>query len=358
MAVMPQTSSGLPRGRVIYPGTAAPIWVWEADGPPGAPTLLLLHGWMATAALNWYPSLAYLGQRFRVVAPNLRGHGREGCGAPPFSLEGCSDDLAALIDELDIRRPIAVGYSMGGALAQVLARRHGDLLGGIVLCATAATFARRVKLRPLVRLTGSVLSKTARAHPEGAASLLRWRLKRHDRAAAIRRARVASASIGAPVDLRTSPGRAARAASLAAAPPSGPGPGPVQSFEVGAARSADGSEPGPGADLAVLPASPDRTWAMEERGLSHLAAYVEAGAELNAYDSSAWLAELRLPTAVVVTARDRTVAPWRQEAMAALVPGARRYSVEAGHDAAVTHSDIFLPVLAGACLAVAARGRP
>jgi pimeloyl-ACP methyl ester carboxylesterase len=310
---------------------------------------------MATAALNWYPSLAYLGQRFRVVAPNLRGHGREGCGAPPFSLEGCSDDLAALINELEIRHPIAVGYSMGGALAQVLARRHGDLLGGIVLCATAATFARRVKLRPLVRLTGSVLSKTARAHPEGAASLLRWRLKRHDQAAALRRARVASRSTGDPLDLRTVQAPAARQASLAAGPSSGPGP--EQSFEAGAARSGDGAEPEPGAALAVLPASPDRAWAMEERGLSHLAAYVEAGAELNAYDSSAWLAELRLPTAVVVTARDRTVAPWRQEAMAALVPGARRYSVEAGHDAAVTHSDIFLPVLAGACLAVAARGR-
>ena len=62
----------------------APTWTWEVPGPPGAPALLLLHGWMATAALNWYGALEYLGGSFRVVAPNLRGHGRAGRGTPPF----------------------------------------------------------------------------------------------------------------------------------------------------------------------------------------------------------------------------------------------------------------------------------
>ncbi len=112
------------------------------------PAILLLHGWMATAALNWYGSLGYLGRYFHAVAPDLRGHGREGRGAPPFTVEGCADDLAALIRELSLGQVIVVGYSMGGAIAQMLARRHRDVVRGLVLCATAASFARRVKLRP------------------------------------------------------------------------------------------------------------------------------------------------------------------------------------------------------------------
>jgi 3-oxoadipate enol-lactonase len=275
---------------------AAPMWAWEMEGPPGAPTLLLLHGWMATAALNWYAALPYLSHQFRLVAPNLRGHGREGCGAPPFSLDSCSDDLAALIDELRVQRAIAVGYSMGGAVAQVMARRHREVLDGIVLCATGASFARRVKLRPLVRATGKVISGAARRHPSQAAAFLRWRLARHDRVAAAERAR-----------------------------------GPA-----GAAGGAGGLVR-------------NRAWAMEERSHSHLAAFIEAGAELNAYDSSSWLPTLDLPAAVVVTARDRIVAPWRQDAMAALIHGARRYSVDAGHDAVATSPELFLPVLARAC---------
>jgi pimeloyl-ACP methyl ester carboxylesterase len=94
---------------------------------------------------------------------------------------------------------------------------------------------------------------------------------------------------------------------------------------------------------------------MEERRLSLLAAFLEAGAELNGYDSSSWLPTLDLPAAVVVTARDRTVPPWRQEAMAALIPGARRYPIDAGHDAAVNGRDLFLPVLARACKDLAPR---
>lgn len=291
---------------------------------------MLLHGWMATAALNWYSSLAYLGQRFRVVAPNLRGHGREGRLAPPFSLDACSDDLAALILALDLEGVIVVGYSMGGAAAQVLARRHRDLLGGIVLCATAASFARRIRLRPLVRATNRVTSSAARAWPSGADAFLRWQLRRHDRAVAARSARGNQE----------------------------PSVAEMASFEVAAAQVTDGAEPEPGAGRragrqggragVTGPRGHDQ-WALDERALSHLAAFIESGAELNAYDSSSWLPHLDVPAAAVVTRRDQVVAPWRQEAMAALLPGCRRYSVDAGHDAAFSNLDIFLPVLARAC---------
>jgi pimeloyl-ACP methyl ester carboxylesterase len=94
-------------------------------------------------------------------------------------------------------------------------------------------------------------------------------------------------------------------------------------------------------------------WALAERSMSDLAAFIEAGAALNAYDSSGWLPQLDVPSAVLITAGDTVVAPWRQEGMAALIPGAQRFRVEGGHDAVVAQPDVFLPILRDACAAVA-----
>jgi pimeloyl-ACP methyl ester carboxylesterase len=128
----------LPPGRVVeIPGRGA-LFLREVSGPRGAPVLLLAHGLAMTADLNWAMSLAALGRHFRVVAPDLRGHGR-GIPIPSgdwFSIEECADDLAALADVLGVDRCIAVGYSMGGLVTQALWRRHRDLVEGLVLCAT------------------------------------------------------------------------------------------------------------------------------------------------------------------------------------------------------------------------------
>ena len=112
--------------------------VWECPGPPGAGTLVLIHGVAGTAELNWGKVFAPLGRHFRVVAADLRGHGDGIRLRSRFRLEDCADDVAALASVLDIRRFAAVGYSMGGMVAQLLYRRHASLLSGLVLCSTAA----------------------------------------------------------------------------------------------------------------------------------------------------------------------------------------------------------------------------
>jgi 3-oxoadipate enol-lactonase len=104
-------------------------------------TLVLLHGWTSTAALNWFCCFSPLAAEFRVVALDQRGHGRGLRGRPPFRLEDCADDVAALIEQLQTGPVTAVGYSMGGAVAQLLAQRHPGYLDGLVLCATAARFS-------------------------------------------------------------------------------------------------------------------------------------------------------------------------------------------------------------------------
>ena len=116
-------------------------WACDVPGPTaGAPVVVLLHGLMATGALNWGAHIDVLTDRFRVVAIDHRGHGR-GISAP-FTLEACADDAMALLDVLGIDNAILAGYSMGGPIAQLAWRRHPERVSGLVLCATAATFRR------------------------------------------------------------------------------------------------------------------------------------------------------------------------------------------------------------------------
>ena len=130
----------MPAGRRLdLPGRGT-IFVREAFGPAGAPTVLLVHGLLASADLNWSLAIPKLATVYRVVAPDLRGHG-DGMRTRRFDATECADDLAAIVQTLELGRVIVVGYSLGGLVAQLFARRHPALVVGLVLCATAHNFA-------------------------------------------------------------------------------------------------------------------------------------------------------------------------------------------------------------------------
>jgi 3-oxoadipate enol-lactonase len=101
---------------------------------------MLLHGWTATADLNWFTTFELLGQHFRIIAPDHRGHGQGIRLKGSFRLEDCADDVAAIADILGINTFIPVGYSMGGTIAQLIWQRHESRVRGLVLCSTAPHF--------------------------------------------------------------------------------------------------------------------------------------------------------------------------------------------------------------------------
>jgi 3-oxoadipate enol-lactonase len=133
---VPEPPIDPPPGRIVHVPGRGEFFLRDSGGE--GPALLLLHGWMVSADLNWlaaYDALAAAG--YRVLALDHRGHGRGLRTPEPFRLTHCSDDAAAILRHEAIERVVVVGYSMGGPIACLLARDHPDLVAAIVLCATA-----------------------------------------------------------------------------------------------------------------------------------------------------------------------------------------------------------------------------
>ena len=143
----PEPPVPLPPGTVVHVPGRGELFVRDTggDGPP----LLLLHGWTATADLNWfhqYEALAAAG--YRAIALDHRGHGRGLRTFADFRLHDCADDAVALAEHLGLGPVTAVGYSMGGPIALLAARRHPAAVAGIVLCATSSNW-RALRMRGL-----------------------------------------------------------------------------------------------------------------------------------------------------------------------------------------------------------------
>lgn len=125
---------GLP-GRVRRAGATSYRFV---PGPAGAPTVVLLHGWTSTADVTWHGVYGPLSRHFSIIAPDLRGHGVGPRGGSRSRLTDVATDVVGLLQALDPGPVVLVGYSMGGAAAQIVARQRQDLLLGMVVCASAS----------------------------------------------------------------------------------------------------------------------------------------------------------------------------------------------------------------------------
>lgn len=149
---LPPVPPCLPSGQVINLIGRGEVFVRDSGGAPADPPVLLLHGWTASADLNFFPVYAQLASSYRVIALDLRGHGRGMRSTEPFSLEDCADDAAALLSQLGAGQAIVVGYSMGGPVGLLLAQRHPGTVAALVMQATALEWRRTARERMVWRL--------------------------------------------------------------------------------------------------------------------------------------------------------------------------------------------------------------
>ncbi len=108
-------------GKGAYASAGDLKMYYEIDGA-GRP-LVLLHG--AFMSANVYPALA---ESRQVIAVDLQGHGRTADIDRPLTFEQMADDVAALLQQLNIEQTDVFGYSMGGKVGLALAFRHPELV--------------------------------------------------------------------------------------------------------------------------------------------------------------------------------------------------------------------------------------
>jgi 3-oxoadipate enol-lactonase len=292
LAIRTVAPDTVPPGRFVeLPGRGTTFAV-DVAGPPGAPTLFLLHGLAVTGYLNWFPAFAALAEDFRVVSMDLRGHGRGIPLSGRFKLSDCADDADALADVLGVEQVVPVGYSLGGPVAQLMWRRHPKRVAGMVLCATSRNFGGTPHERAFYStLIAGIYGIRAVRHLPG--------------------------PFHHPVAVPTSE------------------------------RIQEEIEHG-----RIAP------WAIAELRQASPQVVLQAMRALGGFTSHRWVGEIDVPTAVVVTTKDRFVAADRQLKLARAIPGATIHPTHASHAACVLGAQRFVPSLVEACRSVAARLDP
>lgn len=147
-------------------------------GPEDAPPLVLLHGWSFDGEMNYFKLIPELSQRYRLIIPDHRNHGKSDWIRGRFVVEDLAFVLGGVLDELGYDRVNLLGYSMGGMAAQVFAHRHPERVDRLILAATAAYPIDR--LRILARIAFWLARAFARVSKKEAAMFTYGYLNRHD----------------------------------------------------------------------------------------------------------------------------------------------------------------------------------
>jgi 3-oxoadipate enol-lactonase len=204
----------------------------------------------------------------RVLAVDARGHGPGLRADEPFTLAGCASDAAALVRELGCGPVIAVGYSMGGPIAALMARDHPETVAALVQCATA----REWKDPRMKALWG------------GMGALRLWLILF-----------------------------------------------PLQAWRWGLR-------------WAGFPDSQTTSWVAAELSRGSARDIAEAGRELGRFDSRTWIRQLDVPSAVVVTTRDKAVPPRKQYELAESLR-APTFEIACDHSGVTVKGEEFCRVL-------------
>jgi 3-oxoadipate enol-lactonase len=156
----------VPSGQMIsLPGRGSTFvsTAGELDGE--RPPLMLLHALACTAGLTWFTAFPRLADHHSVAMFDQRWHGRGIRAGRRFRIEDLADDAVAVADALGIERFVPVGYSLGGAVAQLVWKRHPDRVSGLVLAATSRNYRVSSLESGFFKVLPPLLSPLALASP-------------------------------------------------------------------------------------------------------------------------------------------------------------------------------------------------
>jgi 3-oxoadipate enol-lactonase/4-carboxymuconolactone decarboxylase len=119
------------------PKPRGPRLRYELAGPEGAPVLVLAAS-LGTSMAMWDDQVEALGQRFRVLRYDHRGHGRSEVPAGPYSIAELGADLVGLLDALGLERVHLAGLSLGGMVAMWVAANAPGRIDRLALLCTSA----------------------------------------------------------------------------------------------------------------------------------------------------------------------------------------------------------------------------
>jgi pimeloyl-ACP methyl ester carboxylesterase len=117
-------------------GKQISYWAGGQDPSSGKTTVLFIHG-AGGGQLTWSYQKGFFEKRYSPIVLELPGHGESG-GQGEQEIARYAEHVFSFVRNLSLPRAFLVGHSMGGAIAQVLALRHPDVIKGLILVGTGA----------------------------------------------------------------------------------------------------------------------------------------------------------------------------------------------------------------------------
>src|SRR4051794_13245272 len=107
------------------------VRLFYTDEGKGDPTVLFVHGYSCDSH-DWSWQLPYFTERHRVIAVDIRGHGRSGVTPGGYTPTQFAADIAQLLTQLQTGPVVAIGHSLGGVIVSALAVEHPQLVSAVV----------------------------------------------------------------------------------------------------------------------------------------------------------------------------------------------------------------------------------
>ena len=129
---------------------------YRTAGDEGRPAVLLIHG-IAGSSKTWEAAMPLLAAGFRVIAPDLLGHGESAKPEGDYSLGAYASGLRDLLAVLGVQKATLVGHSLGGGIAMQLAYQHPECCERVVLIDSGGLGTEVNWLLRLIALPGADL---------------------------------------------------------------------------------------------------------------------------------------------------------------------------------------------------------